>query len=380
MAKRYYLFGHEGGPGADAFISLWDTRNTSTGSSNSDQIAIPTTATGSYACTIDWGDSSTSAITAYNDAALTHTYTTAGEYTIIITGTFEGFQFDNTNDRLKVLNISQFGTLRISDGVIGKNYFYGCENVTCTATDVMDLSNADSILNGWRDCANWSYDYTGCDVSMIQSAASAFLASGQTDPLPTSWPSLTTTFLMFAFSDFNGPVSITAPNLTTAQGMFQSSAMDSNVTLTALILSSVRAMFQSSPMSANVTITSNNLSNAREMFNACFPMNGTLTIPTSNITTVFRFFQNADAWRQSLASWTVPQITDFGSFMALATGMDSTDYGETLVSWAAQGFHASARSISFGGSKYDSGDAAVVAARAVLVAHFTTLFEDGGPV
>jgi len=81
-----------------------------------------------------------------------------------------------------------------------------------------------------------------------------------------------------------------------------------------------------------------------------------------------------------LASWTVPQITDFGSFMALATGMDSTDYGETLVSWAAQGFHASARSISFGGSKYDSGDAAVVAARAVLVAHFTTLFEDGGPV
>ena len=43
---------------------------------------------GTFNATIDWGDGTTSTVTSYNDANLTHTYASASEHTISISGTF----------------------------------------------------------------------------------------------------------------------------------------------------------------------------------------------------------------------------------------------------------------------------------------------------
>ena len=68
------------------FISTWKTDNTSSGSSTATQVKLPLISTGSYNFTVDWGDSTTSTITAYNQAAVTHTYSVAGTYQIKING------------------------------------------------------------------------------------------------------------------------------------------------------------------------------------------------------------------------------------------------------------------------------------------------------
>ena len=44
-----------------------------------------------YDFTVNWGDGSTGTVTAWNSAALTHTYALAGDYTITISGIYEAF-------------------------------------------------------------------------------------------------------------------------------------------------------------------------------------------------------------------------------------------------------------------------------------------------
>ncbi|RQV93684.1 MAG: BspA family leucine-rich repeat surface protein [Calditrichaeota bacterium] len=108
-------------------MSIWDTTKTSTGSSNSDQIKLPSINGGSYNCTVYWGDGNSNNITTWNDANLTHTYTSTGIYNISIIGQFSGFQFNNAGDRLKLISIENGG----KDFYVGESAggnFYGCAN------------------------------------------------------------------------------------------------------------------------------------------------------------------------------------------------------------------------------------------------------------
>jgi hypothetical protein len=107
------------------FISTWDT--TKAGSANT-TIVIPTIATGTYDCVVDWGDGTTSTITTYNDPAWTHVYGASGVYNVSITGTFRGIRFNNGGDCLKLMVISQWGILRL--GTTEANYFFGCTILT----------------------------------------------------------------------------------------------------------------------------------------------------------------------------------------------------------------------------------------------------------
>lgn len=61
----------------NCFITTWKTNNA--GVSSSTQITIPTSATGTYNCIVDYGDGNiASNMITYNDARWTHTYSVAG--------------------------------------------------------------------------------------------------------------------------------------------------------------------------------------------------------------------------------------------------------------------------------------------------------------
>ncbi len=124
-------------PNLTAFRSQWKTDNA--GTSNDDQITLPLIDDGSVAFMVSWGDGSRSWITAYDDAAVTHTYPATGTYNVKITGTIRGWKFDNGGDKLKILDISEWGVLDISVN----DAFFGCENLECTATDAPIVSTTD---------------------------------------------------------------------------------------------------------------------------------------------------------------------------------------------------------------------------------------------
>lgn len=102
------------------------------GTSTNTQFAIPTSSSGTYDCIIDWGDGVIEAnFTTYNDPRFTHTFPSAGTYTIRISGVFAGIFFNNTGDPLKLISIDQWGVL---DSPIISGFF-GCQNTLITAKD-----------------------------------------------------------------------------------------------------------------------------------------------------------------------------------------------------------------------------------------------------
>jgi surface protein len=140
----------------ESFVSLWDTRNVSQGSSSSNnQIRLPFIDTGIYNCLIDWGDGTTNTVTTWNDPNLLHTYSTGGGYIIKISGVCRGWRFNNTGDRLKMLNIHQWGTdFRL--GTNQGNYFHGCSNLRISAVDILNTVDITNFSNLFRNCSSLS--------------------------------------------------------------------------------------------------------------------------------------------------------------------------------------------------------------------------------
>ena len=118
------------------FIATWKTDNTSSGSSNSDQIKLPLINTGIYNFSVDWGDGNSDTITVWNQAETTHTYLSSGTYTITILGKLSGFAFGNLGDRLKILDIENWGDIIFTSQTAAfGGSFRGCSNLDITATD-----------------------------------------------------------------------------------------------------------------------------------------------------------------------------------------------------------------------------------------------------
>lgn len=131
------------------FITTWKTDNA--GTSSSTQITLPLVSSGTYNMMVEWGDGTASNIKVYNDAAVTHTYSSAGTYNVRIFGTCTGWQFNNGGDKLKLLNISKWGPFKLGNTAL---YFHGCANLTITATDILDLTGTTDFTNAFRACAS----------------------------------------------------------------------------------------------------------------------------------------------------------------------------------------------------------------------------------
>lgn len=152
----------------DPMIIKVDTTNISEGSTPNTHFKLPLTPTGNYNFNVDWGDGNTDTITSWNDAAVDHNYEISGSYNVKIGCECSEWRFDNTGDKLKVLDIIQWGngirTTRL-------NEWYGCANLNPTATDAPILSG--NISGMFRDCINLADGFlTMCLPNKSQKPAS----------------------------------------------------------------------------------------------------------------------------------------------------------------------------------------------------------------
>lgn len=139
-----------------AFIIKVKTDNL--GDSNNDQFVLTGNPNLSYDFTVDWGDGGTPEVI-NSGTSWTHTFPSAGTYSIEITenvsGGFPAVRVNGVNaaDRLKILEIEQWGTNKWTNFT---GAFYGCENLTITATDhdTADTSSVSNWSNSFRDCSS----------------------------------------------------------------------------------------------------------------------------------------------------------------------------------------------------------------------------------
>jgi surface protein len=152
-------------PAGFAFTAKTDN----TGVSTSTQFKLPLTTSTGLNILVDWGDASTSTITSHTDPAVTHTYASAGTYSISITGTLPGFKFALSGDCEKILNISNWGVLDITTN----SAFNGCTNLTCSATDAPTITTTD-LTQTFGNCTNFNGKIGNWDTSGVNNMEGMF--------------------------------------------------------------------------------------------------------------------------------------------------------------------------------------------------------------
>ena len=139
------------------------------GTSASDQFTIPTTGVG-YNYDVDWGDGTTSiGVT----GSTTHTFPSAGNYTVKISGAFPRIFFNNGGDKLKLLEVQNWGNIAWSSFNAA---FWGCSNMDVTATDVPDLSSVADMFRMFQNASSLvgNASFENWDVSSVTNMGTMF--------------------------------------------------------------------------------------------------------------------------------------------------------------------------------------------------------------
>jgi surface protein len=347
-----WAYTNSGSGNVGEFISVWKTDNA--GTSTSTQISLPLITGKTYDMTVDWGDSTTSDITSASDADKTHTYIVAGTYTVTITGTNGGIKFDNGGDKLKLITITQWGSLNIS----ADSCFYGCSNLNITARDA-PLITAAGFADMFRDCSSLAGGLQNFDVSGVQTFKECFrgctVFNGDVSLWDTS-SAVTLDSCFYSCTAFNGDLSAWDVSSVTSLNSTFYNCTAFNGDLSAWDVSSVTRFTGA--------------------FNECTVFNQDISSwdVTAGQYGGGSMFYNCAAFDQDLSGWDVTAWTDFTS-MFFGCKLSTANYDALLIAWAALDV-VNSKSFHGGTSMYSSGAAAT--ARQSLIDDDLWTITDGG--
>jgi len=131
---------------SDPFITTWLTTNPD------ETLTLPLRSGFNYNMLVDWGDSSSSTITAWDQAEKIHTFATPGTQTITITGLCEAWYFNRGGDRRKIRTVENWGDVGFTgEGLVAA--FYGCSSATSFGS-IMPAYAVTSLSQTWEQCAS----------------------------------------------------------------------------------------------------------------------------------------------------------------------------------------------------------------------------------
>lgn len=388
MFIPFSFFSITSDPDKDKFVFTVQTDNTSTGSTNNDQFKLPLVSSFSVVSEVDWGDGTSDIITSYNQPEVTHTYPSAGEYTIKVSNAMHGFRFNNSGDKLKFKNVSNWGIFDIS----GNASFRGCSNFTSNATDVpiisttnlsgtfylcssfngyvndWDVSNVTNLQDCFRNCSVFNQPLNSWDVSNVNSFASTFRSSPQFNQPLNNW-TLNTNFVNFQQMFYDAD-------------SFNQDLSSWNVS--AVI--SMNSMFRFAGDKNLLNISGWNVSNVTSfysMFRECNFNDDISSWNVSNAITLREMLFNVDEFDQQIGDWNITGLTNTDGLQDLlrnADGLSTTHYDDLLIKWEAQASSIPTGMIAnFGASKFTLGSAADTA-KTSLVNTYNWIISDGGGI
>ena len=319
------------------FVSTWNTANISGGSSASNQVSLPLFSGGSYNFVVNWGDGNTDTITAWNQAEVTHTYTTAGTYTISIDGECKGFRFNNTGDKLKILSVTSWGDFELIGNLGGQ--FYGCTNLNLTSvSDVLNFGNCTSCEYMFNSYAFATINnINSWDVSNITTMNNMFSFASSFNQNIGSWnvSSVTNMGNMFqSASSFNGNISSWNVSSVTDMNQMFRSAIVFNQNIGSWNVSNVTNMVQMfrGATSFNQNIDSWDVSSVVSMSGTFFGANSfnqnLNSWVVSSVTNMTQMFLNAIAFNGNISSWNVSNVTNMSAMFQGATA-----FNQNIDSW-----------------------------------------------
>ena len=268
-------------------------------------ITIPTTGSG-YSYSVDWGDNTAMSTSVTGDAM--HSYTSAGEYEVRISGTFPRIYFNNAGDKNKIIAINQWGTQQWTSM---DRAFYGAVNLVGLASDTPDLSRVTNMELMFSDATAFNQDISSWDVSSVTDMESMFISATAFNQDISSW---------------------NVSSVTNMGGMF-ARATEFNQDLGSWNVSSVTSMrfMFTSATAFNQDISSWNVSSVTDMssmFTGTTAFNQDISSwNVSSVTNMNNMFSSARAFNQDISSWNVSSVTDMSSMFT-----DTTAFNQDISS------------------------------------------------
>jgi len=343
VSNDYYIYG-DLIVLSTAFVSTWNTNNTSGSSSASNQVKLPLYNGGTYNFTVDWGDGTQNTITSWNQAETLHTYASIGTYTIGIVGTISEWSFLNSvvTDSEKIVSISSWGSLQF--GTLDLGSFSNCINLDLSSvTDVPDLSSTITLDNAFSLCTDLTTinNSNSWDTSNIPNFIGMFASSPNFDSNISNWNMANATDINGMFSGcttFNQPIgSWNVSSVTNISSLF-TNCTQFNQPLNSWDVSSVTDM---NSMFGNA----NNFNQPLNSWNV------------SSVIIMDSMFGNAFAFNQDIGSWDISNVNNFGNFMFGKTFNDfsTTNLNSIYNGWSLLSVQPNLSNVNFGTIKYTAG-------------------------
>jgi hypothetical protein len=258
-------------------------------------ISLPLVPNGTYNMTVDWGDGTTDTITAWDDAAKTHNYSTSGTKYVTILGTIKGFAFNNTGYTSSLTDIRSFGPLELNTSAS----FYGANEL------------GPSVRS-----ASLQYKLTATDTPKVSTTSMKdfFRGANNLSGSIDRWNTRTVLSMERAFQDatlFNTPLPWNTSNVTTLKHTFKN-ARDFNQTLswdTGLVTDMSGTFAEAVSYNKPISWDTDNVTNFGHMFHSASafnqPVNG---LVTDSGTTLEHMFDGATSFNQPINNWDISNV------------------------------------------------------------------------
>ena len=349
------------------FITTWKTDNP--GDSDDQSIRIPMIGNG-YGFNVDWGDGSDEDFnTNPGDGVehfLEHTYASAGEYQVKITGNFPRIYFNFDGDRQKIITIDQWGDIEWESM---ERAFRGASELTYNATDLPDLAGVTSMTSMFDGASKFNGNIGGWNVSSVTDMSGLFFNATVFNQDISSWDVSEVTSMYYMFGNagkFNQDIGAWDVGKVINMGsMFEDAdAFDQDIgSWNVSSVTDMSFMFSNTDV-FNQGIGTWNVSsviNMSGMFNTADVFDQDISNwDVSSVTNMFVMFERAESFNQDISGWNVGSVTDMDFMFSDAdafnqnlggwdissvltmksmlgnSGLSTANYDATLTGWAAQ--------------------------------------------
>jgi len=322
--------------------------------------------TGTRDAVINWGDGTSETSTGDLTAK---TYATAGYYDISVTGTYTAPYFNNGGDRLKCVDVRQWGS--VTGMTTWNASFRSCDNLVGTATDALvligDLSNmfeGCTVFNGaigawdtsevtnmtlmFYQATAFNQDIGAWNTSEVTSMSNMFRGATAFNQDIGSWDTsevTNMTYMFYGASAFNQDIGAWNTSAVTNMSVmfFFASAFNQDIgSWDTSAVTNMNSMFRSA-IAFNQDIgawDTSEVTNMSEMFfvASAFNNGGSATINnwnTSAVTNMGAMFRGATAFNQDIGSWDTSEVTNM-TYMFYGASAFNQDLSGMVTGLTAQ--------------------------------------------
>ena len=301
-----------------------------------------------YNFTVRWGDGSSDQITSFRDSDRIHTYASAGDYTVTISGLLEAWHYPLPGGIYPTIDCHIISVTDLGD--VGwknlSNAFYGCSQLQSVSggnvSDVTDMSYMFTVASLATP------DVSGWDVSSVENMSHMFYSANAANPDVSGWVVSSVEDMSYMFYSAN----VATPDVSgwdvshvqNMSGMF-AYLQATNVDVSGWDVSSVTNMYQMFRQSR-----------ARP------DVSGWDVSSVANMGEMFAYHANLGQWHPDMSTWNFSSVTDMESFFV--SKLPTSFYSSLLVRIAATAQQNNVPFSVTNSSKYNS---SAVTARGTLV-------------